>query len=82
MIMTTPSLDLKSTPTTILQKSLTIANFCVQQLCMVILYGLVFVCLISVWIAAHTLLNDQHLHIVATVDDKERLVLDLRPNPK
>jgi hypothetical protein len=33
-------------------------------------------------ITAHTLLHGQHLHLTASIDGQEQMVLDLRPNTK
>ncbi len=82
MLMITPSLDVKSTLSIVLQKSLVVAQCCVQQLCALCVYGVSFLCLIILWITAHTLFNGQHLHLTASVDGQEQMVLDLRPNTK
>ena len=82
MLMMMPSLDLKSTLSIALQKSLVRAQCCVQQLCALCVYGTFFVCLVILGIATHTLMNQQHLHLVATIDGKEHIVIDLRPHSK
>ena len=82
MLMMMPSLDVKSTLSIVLQKSLVVAQCCVQQLCALCVYGVSFLCLIILWITAHTLLNGHHLHLTASVDGQEQMVLDLRPNTK
>ncbi len=82
MLMITPSLDVKSTLSIALEKSLVFAQFFVQQLCRLCVYGMGFLCLMIVWITAHTLLNGQHLHLTASLDGQEQVVLDLRPNTK
>jgi hypothetical protein len=41
-----------------------------------------FLCLMILAITAHTLLNGQHLHLTASIDAQEQMVLDLRPNTK
>ena len=80
MLMMMPSLDVKSTLSIVLEKSLVLAQFFVQQLCAV--YGVGFLCLMILAITAHTLLNGQHLHLTASIDGQEQMVLDLRPNTK
>ena len=82
MLMITPSLDVKSTLSIALQKSLVLAQCCVQQLCALCVYGVGFLCLMILAITAHTLLNGQHLHLTASIDGQEQMVLDLRPNIK
>ena len=82
MFMMMPSLDVKSTLSIALEKFLVVAQCCVQQLCALCVYGVSFLCLIILWITAHTLLNGHHLHLTASVDGQEQMVLDLRPNTK
>ena len=82
MLMMMPSLDVKSTLSIVLEKSLVLAQRCVQQLCALCIYGVGFLCLILLGITAHTLLNGQHLHLTASIDGQEQMVLDLRPNTK
>jgi hypothetical protein len=65
-----------------LEKSLVLAQCCVQQLCALCVYGVGFLCLMILGITAHTLLNGQHLHLTASIDGQEQMVLDLRPNTK
>ena len=80
--MNMPLLHIKSSLSTILQKTLTFTQDAIQQLCALCVYGTFFVCLVTLGIATHTLMNDQHLHLVATIDGKEHIVIDLRPNSK
>ena len=82
MLMITPSMDVKSTLSPIVQKSLAITQLFLQQLCALCVYGIGFLCLIILWITAHTLFNGQHLHLTASIDGQEQMVLDLRPNTK
>jgi hypothetical protein len=82
MLMMMPSLDLKSTLSIALQKSLVLAQCCVQQLCALCVYGVGFLCLMILAITAHTLLNGQHLHLTASIDGQQQMVLDLGPNTK
>jgi hypothetical protein len=82
MLMMMPSLDVKSTLSIALQKSLVFAQCCVKQLCALCIYGVGFLCLILLGITAHTLLHGQHLHLTASIDGQEQMVLDLRPNTK
>jgi hypothetical protein len=46
MLMMMPSLDVKSTLSIVLQKSLVLTQRCVQQLCALCVYGVGFLCLI------------------------------------
>ena len=82
MLMMMPSLDVKSTLSIVLEKSLALAQYCVQQLCTLCVYGVSFLCLIMLAITAHTLLHGQHLQLTASIDGQEQMVLDLRPNTK
>lgn len=79
--MTLSAFDLKHTSRIALQKSLAFVTFSWQQLYKLLAYGVVFLSLIVLSITAHTLFNDQHLHIDVTVDGQEYMLLDLRRNP-
>ena len=80
--MNMPVLDIKYSLSTILQKFLAFTQNAIQQLCALCVYGTFFVCLVILGIATHTLMNQQHLHLVATIDGKEHIVIDLRPHSK
>ena len=52
MLMITPSLDVKSTLSPVVQKSLAITQLFLQQLCALCVYGIGFLCLI-IWGSYH-----------------------------
>ncbi|HQV22178.1 MAG TPA: hypothetical protein PLJ88_03725 [Agitococcus sp.] len=43
-----------------------------------LIYGIVFNCIVFLLIAANTLMNDRHLHVSVTVDNKETVMIDLK----
>ena len=43
-----------------------------------LIYGIVFNCIVFLLIAANTLMNDRHLHVSFTVDNKETVMIDLK----
>ena len=72
--------NLKVTTITFTQDLVKILTFLKLRLLTLLINGIAFLCIISLFIAATILLNDRHLHVSVTVDNQELVLLDLKRN--
>ena len=72
--------NLKVTAITLTQDLVKILTFLKLRLLTLLINGIAFLCIISLFIAATILLNDRHLHVSVTVDNQELVLLDLKRN--
>ncbi len=72
--------NLKVTTITLTQDLVKILAFLKLRLLTLLVNGIAFLCIISLFIAATILLNDHHLHVSVTVDNQNLVLLDLNRN--
>ena len=72
--------NLKVTTITFTQDLVKTLTFLKLRLLTLLINGIAFLCIISLFIAATILLNDRHLHVSVTVDNQELVLLDLKRN--
>jgi len=72
--------NLKVTTITFTQDLVKILTFLKLRLLTLLINGIAFLCIISLFIAATILLNDRHLHVSVTVDNQNLVLLDLKRN--
>jgi|JI9StandDraft_1071089.scaffolds.fasta_scaffold1533286_1 hypothetical protein len=72
--------NLKVTAITLTQDLVKTLTFLKLRLLTLLINGIAFLCIISLFIAATILLNDRHLHVSVTVDNQELVLLDLKRN--
>ena len=70
--------NLKVTAITLTQDLVKTLTFLKLRLLTLLINGIAFLCIISLFIAATILLNDRHLHVSVTVDNQELVLLDLK----
>ncbi len=72
--------NLKVTAITLTQDLVKTLTFLKLRLLTLLINGIAFLCIISLFIAATILLNDRHLHVSVTVDNQNLVLLDLKRN--
>ena len=72
--------NLKVTAITLTQDLVKTLTFLKLRLLTLLINGIAFLCIISLFIAATIVLNDRHLHVSVTVDNEELVLLDLKRN--
>ena len=72
--------NLKVTAITLTQDLVKTLTFLKLRLLTLLINGIAFLCIISLFIATTILLNDRHLHVSVTVDNQELVLLDLKRN--
>ena len=72
--------NLKVTTITFTQDLVKILTFLKLRLLTLLINGIAFLCIISLFIAATILLNDRHLHVSVAVDNQNLVLLDLKRN--
>lgn len=76
--MNTSIIDEKEEKISNMQKIGVFLNVLKHHFLSLLVYGIAFNCIVFLLIAANTLMNDRHLHVSVTVDNKETVMIDLK----